>query len=445
MNSLQFEGFGGVKLACRAYGSPSDPAVLLLPPSGQSGAFWRDSAEALADAGRYALCLDLRGLGDSGHAPDGRYDLDAHAADLRAVLAALPGRAFAVGAGLGALVSLVAIGEGETTIATGLALIDVSLTFDQAQVERMQAALVSRTQGANDPASIKAALSAAHPGERPGAIGPAILSAFETGKEGTLRWKGDPRALAADDFLGQRERLRQAAARIGVPTTVLVGNQNATISLDAARDLQSLIPHAELAEIEGEGHLMAAAGADAFNAVLLEFLERRLPRQPLSYVGGSEPRVLRDALGCFATGVTIVTTVDAQNQPIGLTANSFTSVSLDPPLVLFSLAKGSANLPAFEQAGRFAINVLHIGQQPQSYRFVQRDIDRFEGVDWSFRADGGAPVLAGTLASFDCTTHAIHDGGDHLIFIGKVERAWFEPHRDPLLYFRGKYRRLHFS
>jgi len=89
--------------------------------------------------------------------------------------------------------------------------------------------------------------------------------------------------------------------------------------------------------------------------------------------------------------------------------------------------------------------VLHIGQQPLANRFARRDVARFDDVDWAYRAEGGSPILAGSLASFDCTTYAVHDGGDHVIFIGEVKHAWFEPHRDPLLYFRGKYRRLHFA
>jgi flavin reductase (DIM6/NTAB) family NADH-FMN oxidoreductase RutF len=143
--------------------------------------------------------------------------------------------------------------------------------------------------------------------------------------------------------------------------------------------------------------------------------------------------------------VTIVTRVNEDGEPIGLTANSFTSVSLDPPLTLFSLTSSSANLETFEKAGRFAVNVLHMGQQPAAGRFATRGVVRFEGIDWSARGEGGAPILAGALASFDCTTHAVHDGGDHLIFIGQVNHALYEPHRDPLLYFRGKFRRLHFA
>lgn len=183
--------------------------------------------------------------------------------------------------------------------------------------------------------------------------------------------------------------------------------------------------------------------AEAENAAILGFLERQAPREALHYLAGSDPRTLRDALGCFATGVTVVTTRDQTGQPVGLTANSFSSVSLDPPLILFCLARSSTNVESFRQAEHFAINVLHIGQQPTSGVFA-RSGDRFQDVAWE-TWDTGVPILSGALASFECATDRIVEAGDHLVIIGRVTRARFEPRRDPLLYFRGKYRRLHFS
>lgn len=444
LERLDFEGFGGVRLAGDAFGSPDDPAVLLIPTAGQSRVFWHGSARALADAGRYAICVDLRGHGDSGHASDGRYDLDAHVADLKAILAALPSRAFVVAAGMGAIVAIAAAGEGAHLV-SGLALVDATIWFDRAVGDRLKGALAQRFASFDTPEAILDAIAATHPDEpRPAAADP-LLAAYALNEDGLWRWRGDPRALDAPGLFDQEERLNAAVAKIAVPATLIRGSLNETISADTVQRLRGMIPDAEAQEIEGAGHFAATDREDAFNAILLDFLERRAPRQPLAYLGGSEPRVLRDALGCFGTGVTIVTTVDGDGEPIGLTANSFTSVSLDPPLILFSLAKGSASLGLFRDAGRFAVNVLHIGQQPVAGRFARRDAPRFESVEWAVRAEGGSPILAGSLASFDCRTYAVHEGGDHLIFIGQVEHAWFEPHRDPLLYFRGKYRRLHFA
>jgi flavin reductase (DIM6/NTAB) family NADH-FMN oxidoreductase RutF len=292
---------------------------------------------------------------------------------------------------------------------------------------------------------ITEAVAAAHPGEPAPTVTNRLLASFQKTSEGQLKWRGDPKALQGSDLFSQQDRLNEAASRIVAPVVLMRGSLNATISNENLQRLQATIPGAELAEIEGAGHFLAADREDLFNAVLLDFLERHAPLKPLSYISGSEPRVLRDALGCFATGVTIITTMNEDGEPIGLTANSFTSISLDPPLVMFSLAKTSGNLESFTQAGRFAVNVLHIGQQPLSNRFASRNPDRFEGVDWSLHSDKGSPILAGALAAFDCRTYAVHEGGDHLMFVGEVEHAWFEPHRDPLLYFRGKYRRLHFN
>ncbi len=165
---------------------------------------------------------------------------------------------------------------------------------------------------------------------------------------------------------------------------------------------------------------------------------------PPEFRTGSDPRTLRDALGCFATGVTVVTCFDGEGRPFGLTANSFTSVSLDPPLLLVCLSKEAASAGALLATGCFAVNVLQTGQQPASIRFSTRQDDRFGINDWS-PGEFGAPVLRESLGVFECERHAIHDGGDHHILIGKVLKASFDPKVDPLLYFRGRYRRLHFD
>ncbi|MFM9976957.1 MAG: alpha/beta fold hydrolase [Sphingomonadaceae bacterium] len=444
MERLDFQGFGGIHIAGTAFGSPDNPSVLLLPSHGQTREFWYGSAAALAEAGRYAICVDLRGHGDSAHSPDGQYGLGAYIGDLRAILAALPNRAVVVTAGLGALIAMAAVGEGAPDLVSGLALVDANIWVEQAVAARMGQALESRTMEFDDPSKIVDAIAAAHPSE-PRPVTDRIMAAYARRDDGRFYWRGDPKALASGSLPDFEARLTAAAARLVCPVTLIRGSLNATVSSAVTEKLQALIRGAEIAEIEGAGHYATSDREDDFNAILLDFLERKAPRQALTFIEGSEPRILRDALGCFATGVTVVTTINEAGEPLGLTANSFTSVSLDPPLILFALARKSANLAAFEQAGRFAVNVLHIGQQPVGGRFASRDVARFDGVDWAVRGEGGSPILAGSLASFDCRTHAIHDGGDHLIFVGHVDHAWFEPHRDPLLYFRGKFRRLHFA
>ena len=162
------------------------------------------------------------------------------------------------------------------------------------------------------------------------------------------------------------------------------------------------------------------------------------------YRTGCDPRTLRDALGCFATGVTVVTCVDAGGQPAGLTVNSFTSVSLDPPLLLVCVHKNAASADALTSAPFFAINVLQTGQRPASITFSTRGEDRFGMTPWS-RGEAGAPILEESLCVFECERFAVYDGGDHHILVGQVVKASFDASLDPLLFFRGRYRRLHFD
>ena len=162
------------------------------------------------------------------------------------------------------------------------------------------------------------------------------------------------------------------------------------------------------------------------------------------YRTGHDPRTLRDALGCFATGVTVVTCVDPQGRPLGLTANSFTSVSLEPPLLLVCVHKKAASADALIEASHFAVNVLQTGQQPASIRFSTRVEDRFHETPWS-SGEFGPPILKDSLGVFECERFGVHDGGDHHILVGQVMKASFDAALDPLLYFRGRYRRLHFD
>lgn len=134
----------------------------------------------------------------------------------------------------------------------------------------------------------------------------------------------------------------------------------------------------------------------------------------------SDPRALRNAFGAFITGVTVVTMLDETGAPRGFTANSFTSVSLNPPLLLVCIAKSSSNLGAFETAAGFAVNILSEAQQIVSQVFSRPAEDRFAAVEWR-AGPRGAPILAGVAAWFDCAMHERVDAGDHVILIGRVE------------------------
>ena len=146
---------------------------------------------------------------------------------------------------------------------------------------------------------------------------------------------------------------------------------------------------------------------------------------------------LRQALGQFATGITVATTLDANGAPHGLTVNSFNSVSLEPPLVLWSLDKRSHQLEAFRQSGFYAINILGLDQKDLSIRFASPLDNRFDGVSWE-KGKTGSPVLTGSLASLDCEIVDLLEGGDHVILLGKVIDMVCNPGA-PLLYHGGAY------
>lgn len=155
-----------------------------------------------------------------------------------------------------------------------------------------------------------------------------------------------------------------------------------------------------------------------------------------------DQRRLRNALGEFATGVVVVTARDTAGEPVGMTMNSFSAVSLDPPLVLFSIGRSAHSLPAFRDSTHVAINVLAADQEKLSNQFARPLTDKWAGVATT-PGLGGAPLLNGALAQFECTQHALLDGGDHIIFVMRVERFSVRPGgADPLLFLRGRYRRV---
>lgn len=234
------------------------------------------------------------------------------------------------------------------------------------------------------------------------------------------------------------------AERLALPTLVVRGGFSPAQCSAASEAFNAALPFGESADINECDLELASDRREALLGQLLEFLERRQPREAMEFKAGSDPRTLRDAMGCFATGITIVTALDAAGTPVGLTANSFTSVSLDPPLLLVCIANTAGTAPILREAAHFGVNVLQIGQQPASNRFAAKGEDRFANQPWA-PGQTGVPLLGGSLVSFECQRESLHEAGDHFILVGRVVRAQFEPHRDPLLYFRGKYRRLHFA
>jgi flavin reductase (DIM6/NTAB) family NADH-FMN oxidoreductase RutF len=166
----------------------------------------------------------------------------------------------------------------------------------------------------------------------------------------------------------------------------------------------------------------------------MQFMTPPRKAQPPSF----SSQEFRTALGTFATGVTIVTARAPGGEPIGLTANSFNSVSLDPPLVLWSLSQAAASLAAFSTGSHYAINVLAADQRNLAERFATKGSDRWLGVAFA-SGIAGAPLLAGAAATFECFNRSRYEEGDHVIFVGEVERCSWREGASPLLFHGGRF------
>lgn len=160
-------------------------------------------------------------------------------------------------------------------------------------------------------------------------------------------------------------------------------------------------------------------------------------RLPLATAPVFDEREFRTALSQFATGVTIITTRDEHGSFFGLTASSFNSVSLSPPLVLWSLSQNARSMPLFTANSHYVINVLAADQAALAERFASRVEDRFEGVEFDL-SETGLPILRGASAWFECHNRSRYPEGDHVIFVGEVERYAADP-KAPLVYHAGRF------
>jgi flavin reductase (DIM6/NTAB) family NADH-FMN oxidoreductase RutF/pimeloyl-ACP methyl ester carboxylesterase len=449
MEVRRFKGHNGVNLTADVGGDKADPAVILLHGTGSTRHSWARTARDLVSAGRYVIALDLRGHGDSDWATDGDYSLDAHLADLTAVIGQLETTPTLIGHLAGGWIALAAAGELETGRARASALIlaDVSTRFSEAARRKTRSLMLTAPEGFASLEEAASAVLSRFPSEKRQHPLANLRRNLRLQPDGRWHWHYDPAVIGTDNpkriTANDSGRIEAAARAVVVPTLCVRGKMGELLEPEQFDHLQSLIPHVECITVSAAGPGFTADAEEDFDAAMVSFLEKaaRRPgdRPPKS---GVDQSTLRQALGCFGTGVAVITTIDAAGVPVGLTANSFTSVSLDPPLVLFCLDRRAGSLAAFEQAEVYAVNILHIGQQDISMRFVQKGIDRFAEIPWE-TWDQGAPIIQDCFASFECERFQIVDAGDHRIFIARVRRVRFDPSRDPLLYLQGRYRRVH--
>jgi pimeloyl-ACP methyl ester carboxylesterase len=270
----------GVGLAADIHGDPAAPPVLLLHGGGQTRHAWGTAASAFADAGRRAYSIDLRGHGHSDWSPDGVYDLQRFAADVVAVIGGIGARPALVGASLGGLSALVAIGHSERPIASALVLVDVAPRIEPGGAQKIGEFMRGGMRGFEtlDEAADSIARYLPHRPRRTDLTG--LQKNLRRRGDGRWYWHWDPRFIANQEGVdGQEgrvrhERLCDAARRVTVPTLLVRGGMSDIVSDASVAELQELIPHAEVADVAGAGHMVAGDDNDAFNAAVMEFIER---------------------------------------------------------------------------------------------------------------------------------------------------------------------------
>jgi pimeloyl-ACP methyl ester carboxylesterase len=272
----------GVDLAADIYGDDGNPPVVLLHGGGQTRHAWGTAAQTFAANGRQAISLDLRGHGESDWSPDGVYGLSSFAADAKAVATGLDQLPTLVGASLGGLSSLMAVGDSAEPIAAGLVLVDVTPRVEKAGADRIGGFMRAGRDGFDRLEDAADAISAYLP-NRPR---PKDLSGLRKNlreRDGRWYWHWDPRFLQARDGIDGQEglvdhdRLAESARRVTIPTLLVRGRASDIVSDESVRELMELIPHAEVVDVAGAGHMVAGDRNDAFNDAVIEFVERIAP------------------------------------------------------------------------------------------------------------------------------------------------------------------------
>ncbi len=280
MESVDLAGAGGLRLRADAFGDPADPPVLLLHGGGQTRFAWGSTPQALADRGWRVYRVDMRGHGESDWPDDGDYSLWAFAADTRALAASMPSLPVLVGASLGGLSSLVAVGESDEPVARGIVLVDVAPTMEEQGKERIGEFMRANAfTGFASLDEVADAIAVYNP-HRPR---PTDLSGLQKNvrlkEDGRWYWHWDPRFMSQSpdetrSSFASTDRLKDAARSLTIPTLLVRGRVSDLLSEEGAQELLELVPHAEYANVAGAGHMVAGDRNDLFNDAIVGFLER---------------------------------------------------------------------------------------------------------------------------------------------------------------------------
>ena len=275
MQTMRFQGADGIALAADVDGPPDGLPVVLMHGGGQTRGSWKNGQAALSALGYRVIALDTRGHGESDWAADGDYSAEALAHDVRIVLTQLPPRPVLVGASMGGIAALAALGGDEQPDCRGLVLVDVTPRIDVTGAGRIRAFMSASPDGFETLEEVADAVAAFNPHRpRPKDISGLRRNLREIG--GRLHWHWDPKFLGArePEYEEVHRMLDTAARRVKIPTLLVRGKLSDIVGEDELAHFRSVMPHADYVDVAGAGHMIAGDRNDAFNAAIIEFLER---------------------------------------------------------------------------------------------------------------------------------------------------------------------------
>lgn len=414
-------------------------AIVLVHGVGMNAAIWQPQIDRLKS--RYdVIAIDMLGHGASPLPPE-QAGLSDYSGQVIRLLDHLGlDRASIVGHSMGALVAQeVALAAPERI----RRLVSLNAVFRRspalAEAVRARAADLS---GHGDPAGI-AATVARWFGEP---ISPELADAAAMARSALESADQQGYARTYRLFARADNEHAERLPKLTMPALFMTGSEDRNSSPSMSAAMARLAPQGSCLVLDGEKHMMALASPEKVTRRILAFLESG---DGVNAMEGSEMDAafdameFRRALGSFLTGVTIVTTIGSDGEPRGFTANSFTSVSLDPPLVLVCIAKKAHSHPVFSASKGFAVNILSEEQKAASGIFASKAADKFDAVEWH-AGSTASPMIDNSVAAFDCDMEQLIDAGDHSILIGRV-RDFFHNGAQPLGFCRGAYVNLGLS
>lgn len=280
---LEFSGYGGIRLVGERRGDENSPIVLLLHGGGQTRHAWSNAAKSIASAGFCAITLDARGHGDSQWAPEGDYSIDALVEDLSGVIKQLGGVHSVVGASMGGITAMVAVGENKVQPVDRLVLVDIAPRVESEGVRKIIHFMSSNLNGFASLEEARAAVAAYNPHRPPQSDTSGLRKNLRRREDGRFYWHWDPQFLDyatrsdAGEALSRLERRMSAARGVRIPTLLVRGAGSDVVSSECVRELLELIPQANVVDIAGAGHMVAGDRNDVFATAVLSFLKPELP------------------------------------------------------------------------------------------------------------------------------------------------------------------------